>query len=101
MNRKSIITLSVVAAGMVVSAIILLFAFSIRVPEEPSAAAPMYSIREYQGQLAIFEQGQETPLRIIDMDIALLPLYDQALLQSGIDAADEQELRRLLEDYTS
>lgn len=101
MNRKTVIALSAAAAGAVISAMLLLFACSIRLPEEPSAAAPMYSLREYQGQLAVFEQGQETPFRIIDMDIALLPPYDQALLQSGIDVADEQELRRLLEDYTS
>ena len=41
------------------------------------------------------------PQEVIDVPISLLPPYDQAQLRSGVPAANDAELSRLLEDYTS
>ena len=98
MNRKFVRRLSAFAGGAVLS-LLLLAAFSL--PAGTGSAAPAYSLREYRGKLAVFEQGKARPVRIIEMDVTLLPPPDQELLRAGIPAETEQELNLLLEDYTS
>ena len=60
-----------------------------------------YRLREYQGKLAVFQAGESEPQQILDLDVSLLPPYDQGQLRAGITAQGEEELARLLEDYTS
>ena len=102
MNRKLILGISAGAAALLAAGLLFLFG-TVRVPAEAesSPSAPAYSLREHEGKLAVFETGREEPLRILDLDVRMLPPYDQGLLRAGIDAADERELARLLEDYTS
>lgn len=66
--------------------------------EKPSYS---YIIKEYNGKLAVFESGSDTPFRITDLDIAILPEADQKALESGIEATNRKELNRILEDYCS
>ena len=61
---------------------------------------PRYIMREYEGQLAVFNED-ETLYQIYDVNVALLPEYDQKLLQSGISILGADELRARIEDYTS
>lgn len=68
---------------------------------EPSEPGTVYRLREYQGKLAVFLVGESDPQQIIDLDIRLLPPYDQGQLRTGIPAQGEAELARLIEDYTS
>lgn len=102
MNRKIAIGVSAGTAGLLAAGLLLFFG-AMRVPAEaePPAPHPAYTLREYDGRLAVFEAGEEEPVRVLDLEVRLLPPYDQGLLRTGIEAADEQELRRLLEDYTS
>ena len=57
-------------------------------------------MREYEGQLAVFNED-DTLYQIYDVNVALLPEYDQKLLQSGISILGADELRARIEDYTS
>ena len=102
MNRKIAIGVSAGAAGLLAAGLMLFFG-AMRVPAEtePPAPQPAYTLREFDGRLAVFAAGEEEPIQVLDLDIRLLPPYDQGLLRAGIDTADEQELQRLLEDYTS
>ncbi|MGI5895036.1 MAG: hypothetical protein ACOX6P_10675 [Candidatus Merdivicinus sp.] len=103
MNRKIILSISAAAAGILLVAGIFYFS-ALRVPAEsapPSSNPDGYILREYNGQLAVFAWGEETPRQVIELNVEMLPPYDQGLLRAGIEAADEQELARLLEDYTS
>ena len=113
MNRKTISILSIGTACILSAGTAAAFS-SLQEQRETRARGAAYSradaagepadaylLREYEGKLAVFERGEEAPSQVFDLDIRLLPPYDQGLLQAGIGAADEKELARLLEDYTS
>ncbi|MCQ4022007.1 MULTISPECIES: hypothetical protein [unclassified Ruminococcus] len=67
---------------------------------EPSKACE-YIVKEFYGRVAVFENGKETPLDITDTAIDSLPDFDKQQLKIGVYAANERELKRLLEDYCS
>ena len=60
-----------------------------------------YIIKNFNGSLAVFENGKISPIRITDVDISSLPLVDQQLLQEGIMIENENDLSAMLEDYCS
>lgn len=108
MNRKAIAIASITAACILSAGTAAAFSSLHQqrqrensILSESSISSPMYWLREYEGRLAVFRDGTDTPVQIIDLDVRTLPPYDQGLLQSGIAADSEQELSRLLEDYTS
>ena len=77
-------------------------------PTESSSTAPVqsqteerYTIREYQGNIAVFMDGVDHPFRITDVDVHTLPKMDQEQLSQGIQVNSTDELNRLLEDYSS
>ena len=61
----------------------------------------VYIVKDYGGNIAIFEKGKDTPFRITDVSINELPQADKELLQQGITANDQEELNIILEDYCS
>lgn len=108
MNRKAIAILSITAACILSAGTAAAFSSlheqrqrEFSSAAESTASAPAYWLREYEGKLAVFEEGTPQPVQIIDLDVRTLPPYDQGLLQAGIAADSRQELSRLLEDYTS
>lgn len=60
-----------------------------------------YLLQEYQGHLALFQKGSDTPLEEYEVSVAQFSDYDQALLKKGVYAQTEEELRKMVEDYTS
>ena len=60
-----------------------------------------YVLKEYQGYIGVFEEGKDTPLKIIETEVALLPETDQAQLEEGIVVVGKEELARITEDYGS
>lgn len=77
-------------------------------PVESSSTAPassqpeeQYTIKEYQGNIAVFMEGVDRPFRITDVDVHTLPKMDQEQLSKGIQVTSTEELNRLLEDYCS
>ncbi|MBR3629449.1 MAG: hypothetical protein IKN55_03140 [Oscillospiraceae bacterium] len=67
---------------------------SVRKTEEPG-----YVLREADGHLALYREGADSPYRVLDTEVWLLPEEDRQALAAGIHAADEAELRQLLEDW--
>lgn len=59
-----------------------------------------YIMREHEGQVAVFN-GDGTLRKIYEVNVSLLPEYDQKLLENGIEILGEEELRSRIEDYTS
>lgn len=59
-----------------------------------------YIMREYNGKLAIFNDDG-TVYKTYEINVELLPEYDQKLLKDGIQITGEEELRARVEDYTS
>lgn len=60
-----------------------------------------YILKLYQNKLCVFKEGSSTPMETYDITADRFTPYDQELLKEGLAAADEQALRKLLEDYTS
>lgn len=70
-------------------------------PAVSSVSAAAYRIGEWEGKLAVFLAGSPSPHEVFDVYVSTLPPEEQQRIESGINVADEVELARLLEDYTS
>ena len=64
-------------------------------------AALSFTLGIYRGQLALWKNGQVTPLQIYPVRADSLPEADWKLLENGIVANDISELTARLEDYLS
>ncbi len=71
------------------------------VKENPYLTETRYKVAEYQGKIAVFKNNSEIPLDIFDEYVSALPLHDRELLEKGILAETEEELQKIIEDYTS
>lgn len=60
-----------------------------------------YEIKEYRGNIAVFEVGSDKPFRTTDIAVKSLPIADQGDLMRGIEVHSQEELQCLLEDYLS
>lgn len=78
-------------------------ASSNRAPEILTTAhAPQYYyLREYNGKVAVFSEDGKTPDTVYDVYLRNLPDEDRKLLENGLRANNEDELQKLIEDYTS
>ena len=89
-------------------ALIIVFASSINKKSGTSPyekEVPEYSlsyvVKEFKGNIAVFEKGNENPFKIIETPVSNLPKVDQELLSKGIEVKDENELYCLIEDFCS
>jgi len=60
-----------------------------------------YTLREYEGCVAIYCGGEMQPGTVTDIEVRLLPARDREMLREGLGADDLRELSRLLEDLGS
>ena len=75
----------------------------IPVPDDESASesAVVYTIKDYEGQLAIFVNDSTVPDMTFDVYTRHLPEYDQKKLTQGIKVEGYDKLMELIEDYIS
>lgn len=73
-------------------------ALGLRQKEQPPAAGAPYLLRDEGGRVALYQQGEDEPVRIYDIYTHLLPQTDVLSLQKGIPVDNEEALQRLLED---
>lgn len=73
----------------------------IRETEATSSQYIQYTIKEYNGKIAVFENNNTFPENVYDTYISVLPESDQERLKNGITVNDKTELQRIIEDYTS
>ena len=66
-----------------------------------TAGSSGYCLRDWQGYVAVFEDGGETPSAMTDIPTETLNLVDREKLRSGIETATREELLSLLEDFSS
>lgn len=67
----------------------------------PAALALGFILGCSNGYVALWRQGQSSPLRVYPCRVSTLPPADQYALGRGIIASNEEELAHLLEDYLS
>lgn len=60
-----------------------------------------YIIKDYGGNIAVFENDEKKPFRITDIEVKNLPEADRKELKNGITAQNNEQLTTLLEDYLS
>lgn len=63
-----------------------------------SADAVCFVLREYNGKIALMEEGSEEPLAVYKTPISALYPADAALLREGIRLKSRAEVSRLIED---
>lgn len=60
-----------------------------------------FIIKEYNGSVAVFESGKNSPFKTTETMVSDLPTADRELLKKGISVGSREELSRILEDYCS
>ncbi|MBR5941774.1 MAG: hypothetical protein IKZ81_00335 [Clostridia bacterium] len=102
MKKKAVIA-AFIAVSAVFAAVSPFLTPTAPEPETASTEAPAggYVLREYEGAIGVFASGSSVPVSVIDVDVRTLPEADRAALANGIFAADEDELNRRIEDYSS
>ncbi len=66
---------------------------------EISSQLSRYVIMEYEGKIALFEEGGDSPLAVYSVPIDGINAADYELLKEGIRLRDLSEVARLLEDW--
>ena len=77
----------------------VMFRFVLPAPTE-TEPVPLYTIRGWEGQVAVFERHQQYPKQVYDMPLSGLPYELRQRLLEGVPAYSDAELSVLLEDYT-
>ncbi len=73
-----------------------------QVPQELTEVhEPLYTVREYEGRIAVFRRNLDKPYRVIDFDTSLLSEYDREQLAEGIAFETDTELRAYIEDIST
>ena len=109
MHKSRKIFTAVTAAAAVLSAVIIALTAAgeggqdaqSRLNIMSGATQPLYVMKEYNGYLAVFEYGSDTPKEVLSVLITDLPEYDQRELSRGLAIYSEQELQQRIEDYDS
>lgn len=61
----------------------------------------IYTIREYEGKIAVFKDSDKKPFTVYESYTSLLPEQDRQRLQNGITVDNTTDLQKIIEDYTS
>ena len=69
--------------------------------QEESAAEYLYLVKQYNGNIGIFNFGENAPFKVIETDVSLLPSFDRIALEDGIEIYSEEELDAIIEDFDS
>lgn len=110
-------TLAAAAAIFIVAAVLVMCALALSGAFGESSAEPaakpetevpvsesskiQMRLGAFEGKLALFEGESQYPNEIYDLLLRSLPEADRLRLEKGITVYSEEELKRLLEDFTS
>lgn len=76
-------------------------------PEEPTEKSvpaeqvAQQMLREWNGQIALFEGDAAEPAEVYEVTVAALPKEEQQRLREGIVIDNEEMLAELIDNYTS
>ena len=69
--------------------------------EEKTNQQEIYTIKEFEGRIAVFKNSDKAPFTVYESYVSLLPPQDRQRLQNGIRVDNTTDLQKILEDYTS
>ena len=93
----------VVALSTIFCAVLIIVSIYTLLPENDNSATDSnvnagYTIADWGGKVAAFEDGCDEPFAVYDIYTHLLPENDIELLRKGIHVDDIQQLQTRLED---
>lgn len=62
-------------------------------------SSQIYIVKEYEGKVAVFQYGSNSPVRILDCTIKYLPPDAAEALATGIEVNSIEELQKIIEAY--
>lgn len=68
---------------------------------ETSTKTIRYIIKSEDNNICVYREGEDAPMKTVEMDVSALPRVDQELLTKGIRVSSQEDLNRLLEDLCS
>lgn len=101
--KKHVILITIIIILCTISVIYNIFKIkqtSVATKEITENANYEYTVKDYKGRIAIFKYGKELPLEIFDIYTESLPKIDSTRIKEGINIADENELQKIIEEYT-
>lgn len=109
MSAKTVLNIGIIAIGLIISCIILGSTYNnvnSITENDINTTIPIqersgYMLKIYNNKVGIFRTPSKTPYTYLDIDISYLNDYDRKLLLNGIEVSSEQELKSLIEDFTS
>ena len=69
--------------------------------EKSQKQQEIYTIKEYDGKIAVYKNDENKPMEVYESYVSLLPEADRQKLQNGITVDNTTELQKIIEDYTS
>lgn len=101
--KKHVILITIIIILCTISVLYNIFKIkqtSVATKEITENANYEYTVKDYKGRIAIFKYGKELPLEIFDIYTESLPKIDSIRIKEGINIADENELQKIIEEYT-
>lgn len=83
--------------NMAIAAVLLMTAQTIRIANA-SADAVCFVLKEYDGRIALMEEGVDEPLAVYKTPISSLYPSDAELIRKGVRLSSRAEISRLIED---
>ncbi len=68
---------------------------------ETNTKVVRYIIKSEGSGICVYCEGEDKPIKTVEMDVSALPKVDQDLLEKGIRVSSKEDLNRLLEDLCS
>lgn len=105
---QKILLKGIATASVLLLAVFVATAFSLGAkyekvtpPPETTSPSPLYTLSQYDGKLALFKRGYSMPVEIYEVYLSSLPQSEQSKIKSGISAQTDEEILKIIEDYTS
>lgn len=111
MNKRIVITVVAVFCLLLIGSLVLTVTGNDGIVAGASSGASsaqqatldedIYIVKEYDGKVAVFRQGENTPLNTTTQMVVDLPDRDRKTLKEGVQVTGKEKLRKLMEDYCS
>lgn len=93
--------------ALIISTAFALFAVSVNNakatsshPQTTENQERIYTLTDYHGRIALFEENNQTPIKVFDVFTSTLPEKDIELIKTGIKI-NYSDVTKTLEDYLS
>mgnify|MGYP004522905979 CR=1 FL=1 len=99
--RKTAVFAGIAAALLLYGAAVIRLAENDSMAQNSEAAKTAgYTVREYNGKIAVFSGNDDIPVKILNIDAGSLREYDKKQFETGITLDSMREVLMLEEDFS-